>query len=71
MHCSRLFLQHERISGASDLPIPKKKRYATRAASKPDELPPAPYDPAPSAAKRMMMIVDTKSDHLREKWSDV
>jgi hypothetical protein len=47
--------------------MPKKKRYATRAASKPVGLPPAPYDPAPSAANRMMMSVDTKRDHLREK----
>ena len=49
------------------LPIPKKNRYATRAASKPVGLPPAPYEPAPSAAKRRMMIVDAKSDHFREK----
>jgi hypothetical protein len=52
-------------------PMPKKNRYATNAASNPPGLPPAPYAPAPSAAKTRIIIVDANSDHLREKWSDV
>lgn len=51
--------------------MPKKNRYATSAARRPVGLPPAPYEPVPSAAKRMMMMVEAKRDHLREKWSDV
>jgi hypothetical protein len=53
------------------VPIPKKNLYTTSAASKPVGLPPAPYEPVPSAANKMMMIVEAKSDHFREKWSDV
>jgi hypothetical protein len=53
------------------VPIPKKNRYATSAARRPVGLPPAPYEPVPRVAKRMMIIVDAKRDHFREKWSEV
>lgn len=46
--------------GVDDLtiPIPRKKRYTTRAVISPFGFPPAPYDAVPKVAKRMMMRVE-------------
>lgn len=46
--------------------MPKKKRYTTSACRSPVGLP-LPYEPVPSVANRMMIMVEAKSDHLREK----
>ena len=53
------------------IPIPTRNRYAVIAANKPEELPPAPYAPAPRAAKIMRMTVETRREFLRDHLSEV
>src|ERR1700722_9787510 len=51
------------------IPIPRKKRYAVRAAKRPSILPPAPYAPAQSAVKTNKMIVETSKEFLLDHLS--
>jgi hypothetical protein len=56
----------EELDPCDFLPIPRKKRYATSAANSPVGLPPAPYEPVPSAAKTIIILVDANKDHFLE-----
>jgi len=51
------------------MPIPTRNLYAVRAANSPCRLPPAPYEPAPSAAKTMRMTVETRREFVRDHLS--
>lgn len=48
------------------MPIPRRNLYAVNAANRPWMLPPAPYEPAPSAAKTIRMTVEIINDHFLE-----